>query len=75
VGRARTSGGPLTSDERLAKIVAKEQAVRKLWDEHGELAKSTKAAKEKAEEAELELKAEIRDDPEGELEYRDEERG
>ena len=69
---ARTSGGPLTAEEWRAKIRTKEEKVRKLWQTHEDAAKATKAAKEAAEEAEAELHADVRDDPEGDLQFRDE---
>lgn len=73
MARARTQGGPLTDTERLAKIRTKEEHCRKLRQEAIDARKAAKAAEKVADEAEAEVFAEIRDEPEGDLGYRDEE--
>lgn len=70
---ARKSQGPLTADERLAKIKTREAALRLLDVKIEAKATELKEMGARREEEVSTLMEEIRDEPEGELGFRDEE--
>lgn len=73
MGRRSNDTSPLTGDEFRARVRRQEERVRKAVAAHGlAAAEAGKLKKAIEEEEEEKLYAQIRDDPEGELGFRDE---